>query len=165
MDINNEHKQIYDECCKYYKYVEEISTNYDITVEEIEDIFDTLLCENMMYMYQDIKEIIDGIKFYKEIFEKQKKITSRDDLVDVIKFEFIDNGKSEHIKSKYNIVGYCMKITTHYMWRICYEHSLRLHTTPEGAINDILDPTKASQKEIQKIYEYLKNKYSYDDKI
>lgn len=42
----------YTTCCEYYSYVEEMSNNYDITFEEVENIFSTILCKNMICMYQ-----------------------------------------------------------------------------------------------------------------
>jgi hypothetical protein len=155
----SEEKKLYDAWCDYYKYVEKSSNNYNIKFEEVEEIFTTLLCENMKIMYMGNSEIILGIEFFKNIFEKQKIITNYQELIDVIKFEFVDSKDSPYLNTHYNIVGFCMKITTHLMWRLCYEFSPRLHSNPENAIFDILNPLEAFQREINVIFKFLENKY------
>ena len=163
-NLNNKDEctKLYLACCEYYKHVEEISNQTEITFEQVEEIFETLLCENMIMMYQDIDEIIEGIKFYKEIFEKQKLITHYNELIDLVKFQFVDNRSSPHLESKYNLVGFCMKITTHLMWKICYDVSPRVHTNPNDAITDILYPLKASHREMKKIFAILEKEYGVE---
>lgn len=155
--MSNDEK-CYIACCEYYFYVEEMSYNYDITFEEVEDIFSTLLCENMICMYQGIGEIKSGIEFYKSIFDKQKNVSSYDELIDVMDYQFVKNYKSPHLESKYNLVGHCMKIITHLMWKLCYNYAPRLHSNPEDAIRDILYPLKASHREMKIIFDLLEKK-------
>lgn len=159
MDICDDDLKCYEACCEYYKYVEEISNVYDVCVDDIDEIFSVLLCDNMICMYQGIQEIVDGINFYKQIFEKQKLVADYKELIEVVKFQFVDNDGSEHLRSKFNIVGFCMKIVAHFMWKLCYTFAPRFHPTPDGAIYDILNPTEASQREMKKIIEMLEKKY------
>lgn len=147
--------QRYLDGCKYYAYVEKMSHCDDITFDEAEDILDTLLCENMICMYEGIAEIKQGIEFYKSIFEKQKNVSTYSELIDVMRFQFVDNHGSPHLESKYNLVGFCMKITTHIMWKLCYDYAPRLHSSPEEAIKDILNPLEASHREIKIIFKKL----------
>lgn len=145
----------YNDCCEYYSYVLQMSNNYDITFEEVENIFSTLLCENMICMYQGIEEINSGIEFYKSIFNKQKNISSYNEIINVMRYQFVENYKSPYLESKYNLVGFCMKIISHIMWKLCYVYAPRLHSNPEDAIRDILYPLEASHREMKIIFNLL----------
>lgn len=145
----------YNACCHYYSYVLQMSNYHDITFEETEDIFSTLLCENMICMYQGIDEIKSGIEFYKSIFDKQKNISSYNQIIDVMRYQFVENYNSPHLESKYNLVGFCMKIISHIMWKLCYDYAPRLHSNPDDAIRDILYPLEASHREMKKIFDLL----------
>ena len=160
MDPESSDVEIYNRCCNYYKYVEEISTDYYININEASDIFDVLQCENFVPMYMNIDEIIDGIKFYNKILEKIKLIESYSDIVDVYEYFFVTNLNSKHLESKYNIVQYTMKIIIHLLWQYLYKLAPRLMDTPEEAIGDILCPIEASQREVKKIMFYLEQKHN-----
>lgn len=159
-ELENKFIEEFKNCCDYYHWVEEKSDDYDITIEEVEDIFTNILSDIMVLMYEGKQEIVDGIKFYKEIFERIKKIKNYQDIIDVLKFQFVDKINSPHQEPVHNIVVFCLKITTHLIWKFCYQHSLRLHSTPEGAIQDMLYPIKASQREMKKIIIMLEKKYN-----
>lgn len=72
-----------------------------------------------------------------------------------MRYQFIENYKYPYLESKYNLVGYCMKITSHLMWKLCYDYSPRLHSNPEEALRDALHPLKASHREMKKIFDLL----------
>lgn len=152
MNMNSE---LYKDCIEYYKYVEEISNDYDITFDEVENIFDVLLSDNMILMYEGIDEIKNGIEFYKTIFEKQKKVSSYNELVELMRFKYVENYGSVYLESKYNLVGYCMKIVAHLTWKLCYDYAPRLHANPYDAIDDIINPLKASRREMKIIFSKL----------
>jgi hypothetical protein len=159
-DLKNKFSEEFKNCCEYFTYVEEMSNEFDITEEEAEEIFTIILSDIMVLMYEGRQEIVDGIKFYKEIFERIKKIKNYHDIIDVLKFQFVDNINSPHQQPIYNMVIFCLKITTHLIWKLCYKLAPRLHPTPEGAIQDILEPVKASHREIKKIMLMLEKKYN-----
>lgn len=152
-----EAEELYKVCCEYYKYVEDMSDDLDITFDEVDEIFTTLLSDVMLCMYEGKEEIINGIKFYKEIFDRQKNVTTYQELIDIIKFQHIDNKNSPHQILTHNIVIFCMKITTHLTWSLCYDLAPRLHPTPELAVMDIINPLEASQREFRKILKFLSN--------
>ena len=159
-EIKKDYLELFDACCDYYKYVEKMSDDVDITLEEVEDIFSTILSDNMIIMYEGKKEIIDGIKFYKKIFDKIKITSNYSELVELIKYQYVDNINSPHLNSHYNMVIFCTKMTTHLTWKLSYELSPRLRSTPEEAIEDILYPIRTSQKEIYNIMMMLEKKYN-----
>lgn len=157
---DDEINKLFNACCEYYNYVEEMSEYYNISEEEVEEIFTTILSDGMKLMYQGIQEIVEGIEFYKMIFEKIKTIETYQDLINVVKFQFVDNANSPHQKPIHNIVIFCLKMTTHLVWQKCYDLAPRLHPIPKGALEDILYPDKASQREMKKIIEFLEEKYN-----
>ena len=158
-ELKEKAKELYDDIIEYYNYIEQnASRNLDISYEETDEIFDTLLSEPMKTMYQGIEEIVQGIEFYKMIYDRTKMVKTYEELIELIKFYHFDNSDSPFLASKYNIVGHCMKIITHLQWRLCYDLAPRLRETPEEAIRDILYPTEASQKEMIKIIHHLETK-------
>lgn len=159
-DLKNKFVEEFKKCCEYYAYVEEMADDYDITEEEVENIFTTILSDSMVLMYEGKQEIIDGINFYKEIFERIKKIENYSGIIDVLKYQFVDNINSPHQQPIYNMVVFCLKITTHLMWKLCYQLAPRFHSRPEDAIQDILEPIKASHREMKKIMLMLEKKYN-----
>ena len=51
INYTDEDLKCYLACVDYFNYVEQnASNNLDITYEEVTDIFETLLCENMICM-------------------------------------------------------------------------------------------------------------------
>lgn len=153
-----EFKKFYNYCVEYYKYIEEASNDYDIQFDEVDEIFEILLSDGFKIMFEGNNEIIDGITFYKMLFDKLKLVSTYDELIDFIQLYLFDNSDSPHLSSRYNIVSYCMKMITHLEWRICYDLAPRLMRTPEEAIGDILHPIEASHREIKKIILYLEKK-------
>lgn len=72
-----------------------------------------------------------------------------------MKYQFVKNHKSPYLESKYNLVGFCMKIITHLMWKLCYDYAPRLHFNPYNAIRDALYPLEASRREMKIIFDLL----------
>lgn len=159
MSEEKQFAKLYMMCCEYYNYVEDMTEKLDITEEEAEEIFTTILSDGMKLMYQGKQEIIDGIEFYKMLFEKIKTIKTYQDLIEYVKYQFVDNANSPHQEPIYNMVIFCLKITTHLVWTKCYELAPRLHTDPADAIQDVINPLEASHREMKKIMEYLEKKY------
>lgn len=148
----------YKICCEYFEYVQSESDNTSITIEETEGIFTILLSEGFKPMYMNNTEIIQGIEFYKIIFDKVIKIKTYQEIIDTVEFFLFVNADSPYLASHYNIIQYLMKITIHLIWQLVYDLAPWLRSTPEEAIQDILDPVKTSQYQMEKIIEYIKNK-------
>lgn len=153
-----EFKEFYDKCVEYYQCVEDISSDVNIDIDTVDHIFETLLCDNFMIMYEENNEVIEGVRFYENIFNKIKLVTNYKELHDLVEFYLFENKDSIHLRSYYNIVGYCMKIVTHLIWSLCYELSPRWRQTPEEALNDIVDPIKTSQNELKIIIHNIEQK-------
>ncbi len=152
MNKEDDIKKFYESCLEYYNYIEnDAVNNYNITFEELEEIFDVLLCDGFKIMYEGINKIIEGIEFYKMLFCKLKQVSTYAEFVDYIKFKFFDNFDSPHQICTYSVVEYCMKILCHIEWQICHNLAPRLRKTPEEAMFDALYPIESSQKEIEKI--------------
>lgn len=148
----------YKICCEYFEYVQSQSSNTSITIQETEEIFTILLSESFKPIYMDKADIIQGIEFYKMIFDKINLIKTYQELIDTVEFFMFVNANSPYLASHYNIVQYMMKIIIHLIWSLVYDLAPRLRNTPEEAIEDILDPIKTSQKELEKIIKFIKNK-------
>jgi hypothetical protein len=150
----------YKKCVEYYGYVKSQSENYNISQEDVKNIFDVLLSDNFIPMYMDNKTILDGVNFYNDLFNKIIKIKSYMDIIDVIEYFFVISRESEHLMSKYNLVEFLMKISIHLIWKLVYKFAPRLHPTPEEALNDIIYPIEASQRETKKIIKLLEKKHN-----
>lgn len=119
-ELNEEQKQfigqVYDNIIEYYQYIIDKSTDYYITKQECKDIFKLVKTDIMMQMYENNQDIINGVLFYCDIYDKIKKIKTYQELKEGIKYYYVDNKDSSYLESKYNIVGALMKITTHVIW-------------------------------------------------
>lgn len=147
--------QVYDNIIEYYQYIMDKSTDYYITVEECEDIFEAVKDDLMMNMYENNENIINGVLFYCDIYDNIKEIKTYQELKKVIKYYYIDNKDSPYLETKYNIVGALMRITTHIIWQKCYKCHPRFRATPEEAIKDILNPIECSQQLMKEILKEL----------
>ena len=139
----------------------------------------------MQIFYENKEKLISGINFYTDIHNKINDVTDMNKLLEVIKFFLIDNETSEHMQNEFNIVQALMKIcihkSSHYkenskiyanayifefflfrrdyrIWQLCYDLHPRLRKTPEEALNDIIDPIGASQKNLFDLVQMMKDK-------
>jgi hypothetical protein len=141
-----------------FTYITEQSQNYNITKEEADEIFELVNSKEMQIFYGKKEKLICGINFYSDIHNKINNVTDVKELLEVIKFYFVDNENSEHMQNEFTIIQALMKICIHRIWQLCYELHQRLRTTPEEALNDIIDPLEASQKILFDLVQMIKNK-------
>jgi hypothetical protein len=149
--------QIIDSINEYYNYIIKCSNDYDIEFKECDEIFMNVKDEYMVFMYKEIDDLINGVNFYCDIYEKIKEIMTLNDLEQVIKFFFIDNKNSKYMSSHYDLIGALMKINIHLIWKLSYKLHPRLRNTPEEALYDIINPLESSQKIFLEILDKLKN--------
>ena len=144
--VDEEIKEFIENRIEWYNYVIEISEHHNIKIKECDDIFETVRSDNMAIMYEEIEEVIDGVKFCCLIYDKIKIVKTYGELKKEIRFVFVENKNSIHLASKYNLIQALTKIIIHLMWQLCYNLHPRLRSTPEEALNDIVNPIECSQK-------------------
>lgn len=131
-------KQINYNHSRYFEYVKLQSQNYGVTQQQAKKIFDTLLSSQYIPLYQNIQDIIDGIKFYKSIFDKITEIQNYEDIVNIITLY------SSQEKCDYLIVQFTLKITINLLLQ-------SIHNIVPNTEN--LDPLVFAQNEFNKILE------------
>lgn len=150
--------KLYNSCIEYFNYVQEISDELYISIDAIEDMYETLLCDNMIIMYEGNENIIEGIKFYNRIFTKTMQIETYSDLVDVVEY-YLSDEHTQFTTTQYNILICCLKIQTHLFWHYCMHLSPNLwRTNPDDAIRDIICYRESAIEEMKIIHEIIKKR-------
>jgi hypothetical protein len=129
-------------CSIYYEYIKESSNNNYITINEVDDIFNNLLSQEFELLYIGEQESIDGVRFYKSIFDRLTLVKKYGDIIDLVEYYYFENIDNPFIKSKYNIVQYMAKLVTCILWQ---------------KINKFV-PKHMPQKELKKIVSELEIK-------
>lgn len=150
--------KLYNSCVEYFNYVQEISDELYISIDTIEDMYETLLCDNMIIMYEGNENIIEGIKFYNEIFVKTTQIETYSDLVDVVEY-YLSDKHTPFTTTQYNILICCLKIQTHLFWHYCMHLSPNLwRADPEDAVRDIICYRESAIEEMKIIHKIIENR-------
>jgi hypothetical protein len=139
-----------------FNFVMSESENVFITQVNANKVFSVATDKNTIQLYQNTKDLIDGVKFYDDINNKIKNVSDMGELIEVIKYFLVDNEDSYHCQSMFNIVQALMKICIHRIWSLCYELHPRLRNTPQEAMSDLLNPIETSQKILNEIVANIK---------
>lgn len=135
--------EVYNACCEYFDYIQIMSEDKDITIDKANDIFDMLGEPAMIVMYCEISRIVDAISFYRELLIKISNVKTQSDLIELIKYIYVENKTNEALHSQYDIVIFCMKICTHLIWGTCtcmYTNSSSTEVIDsKKIINDIIE--------------------------
>jgi hypothetical protein len=92
-----------------YNYILAISKDNYISQTDANSIFDIIFDDILLLYYGNNAEILDGIKFYNNIYNKIKEIDNYDKIIELI--TFLDNNDNSKYKfSIHNIVDALMKI-------------------------------------------------------
>ena len=134
-----------------FSYVMEQSVNYQITKDEANHVFMIVNMDKIQPFYENRKILIDGIHYYTKLNEKINNVNTMDKLINLMRNYFVEETDKNILQNEFNMVQALMKICIHRIWQLCYDLHPRLRTTPEEAINDIIDPIKASQKIFREI--------------
>lgn len=151
-------KRYFENCCEFFEHVKKMSEDVHITMNETEDIFDILISEEFRPMYENKNDVIEGVNFYKMLFDRLKTITTYQEIIDFVEFFMFDNEQSPHLTTHYQLIQFVSKIVIHNMWNIIYIVSPRFRNDPNDAILDIVYPIQSIQKELKKIVEHLEVK-------
>ena len=113
---------------KYVEYIHNIfnyiriqSDNYNITIEESNDIFNFVNNIHTQSLYEQNTKIIDGVKFWTNIYVKIIQTSNINELSQTIRFFISSCEDSEHAQQNYNIVYFLMKICVNILWQLCYK--------------------------------------------
>ena len=142
---------------EYFNYITECSEIYHIEDEHRNEIFEMVKTRELIFLYEEKQDLIDGVLFYCDLHDKIEKVKTLSELKQVIKFFYIDNKTSPHTTTYYNLLGALMKINIHHIWQLAYHLHPRLRSSPEEALNDIAYPIECSQKIVKDIIKEFNN--------
>lgn len=112
----------------FYTHIQNTSQNNYATIDDINSIFTIINDNDFIPTVNNNPRILEGIKFYTIIFTKIKQVNTYIELVNLIKYFYIDNEKSQFLQSEFNLIQFLMKICIHRIWCLIFDlHPMLIH--------------------------------------